>query len=208
MLQTIFELFPELTEEQRTQFEALLPLYADWNSKINVISRKDIDQLYLHHVQHSLAICRFVNERLGGFKSGASVVDVGCGGGFPGIPLAIMYPEVRFLLVDRIGKKVRVAQAVADAIGLKNVETRHAGIEEVKQTFDYAVSRAVMDLPDLLKLVRRCTRKGLICLKGGDLTPELAPAICRGTRVEPISQWFDDEFFQTKSVVYTEFKGK
>ncbi len=197
-----------LTDKQKEQFAALPALYADWNSKINVVSRKDIDQLDLHHVQHSLAIARFVDEKLGGWPAGTTVVDVGCGGGFPGIPLAIMYPDVRFLLVDRIGKKIKVAQAVADAIGLQNVETRHAGIEEVKQTFDYAVSRAVMNLPDLLKLVKRCTRRGLICLKGGDLTDELAPAIAKGTVVEPISQWLDDEFFETKLVVYTPFPKK
>ena len=197
----------ELTEEQKRQFAALPALYADWNAKINVVSRKDIDQLELHHVQHSLAIARFVEDRLGGWKPGTTVVDVGCGGGFPGIPLAIMYPEVKFLLVDRIGKKIKVAQAVADAIGLRNVETRHAGIEEVKETFDYAVSRAVMNLPDLLKLVKRCTRSGLLCLKGGDLTEELAPAIARGTVVEPVSQWQPDPFFETKFVVYTPLSG-
>lgn len=204
----MFSSFPQLSEIQRKQFDALPSLYADWNSKINVVSRKDIDQLNLHHVMHSLAISKFVDERLGGFAPGTTVVDVGCGGGFPGIPLAIMYPDVKFLLVDRIGKKVRVAQAVADAIGLTNVETRHAGIEEVRMTFDYAVSRAVMELPDLLKLVKRCTSRGLICLKGGDLTEEISPAICKGTVVEPISQWFADEFFSTKSVVYTPFNKK
>ncbi len=196
----------DLSKKQKQQFDALPALYTDWNAKINVISRKDIDQLELHHVQHSLAIAHFVEDKLGGWKSGTTVVDVGCGGGFPGIPLAIMYPEVRFLLVDRIGKKVKVAQAVADAIGLQNVETRHAGIEEVKQSFDYAVSRAVMNLPDLLKLVKRCTRSGLICLKGGDLSEELAPSIARGTVVEPISQWLSDAYFETKFVLYTPFK--
>lgn len=202
-IEQFLELFPSISYEQKAQFSALGELYAGWNSKINVISRKDIDQLYLHHVLHSLAVSRFVDEKLGGWTAGTTVVDVGCGGGFPGVPLAIMYPDVKFLLVDRIGKKVRVAQAVADAVGLKNVETRHAGIEEVKLKFDYAVSRAVMELPDLLKLVKRCTTQGLICLKGGDLTAELSPAICRGTKVEPISQWFADEFFETKSVVWT-----
>lgn len=192
-----------LTPEQLRQYEALPALYADWNAKINVVSRKDIDQLQLHHVQHSLAIAHFVDDRLGGWPAGTKVVDVGCGGGFPGIPLAIAYPDVHFLLVDRIGKKVKVAQAVADAIGLKNVETRHAGIEEVHETFDYAVSRAVMALPDLLKLVRRCTTRGLICLKGGDLTDELSPSICRGTSVEPVSQWLGDEYFEGKYVVFT-----
>lgn len=199
--------FPELTAEQIRQYEALQPLYEDWNAKINVISRKDIDSLYEHHVQHSLAVARYVETCLpGGWPAGTRVVDVGCGGGFPGIPLAIRYPECHFLLVDRIGKKVRVAQEVATAIGLTNVEFRHAGIEEVKQEFDYAVSRAVMVLPDLVKLVRRCTRKGLITLKGGDLDEELKPRQCQGTEVVPISSFFDEEFFATKNVLYTPIK--
>ena len=196
----------ELTEQQKQQFAALPALYAEWNARINVVSRKDIDQLELHHVQHSLAIAHFVDDVLGGWPMGTRVVDVGCGGGFPGVPLAIMYPEVQFLLVDRIGKKVKVAQAVADAIGLKNVTTRHAGIEEVKERFDYAVSRAVMNLPDLLKLVKRCTERGLICLKGGDLADELKPAICRGTKLEPVTRWLNDPYFEEKYVVYTPFK--
>ena len=196
----------ELSDEQKRQFAALPALYEDWNAKINVVSRKDIDQLEFHHVVHSLAIARFVDDRLGGWKPGINVVDVGCGGGFPGIPLAIMYSEVNFYLVDRIGKKVKVAQAVADAIGLKNVQTFHAGIEEMKESFDFAVSRAVMNLPDLLKLTKRCTKRGLICLKGGDLAEELAPAICKGTVVEPVNTWIEDEFFAEKYVVYTPFK--
>lgn len=195
--------FPELTDLQKSQFEALQPLYTDWNSKINVISRKDIDQLYEHHVQHSLAIVKYVGEALPKF-AGSEVVDVGCGGGFPGIPLAIMYPDTKFLLVDRIGKKVHVAEEIARAIGLQNVEVRHCGIEEIKdRKFRYAVSRAVMPLPDLMKLVKRCTTHGLITLKGGDLTEELRPAICKGTIVKPISQWFEEEFFETKNVLYT-----
>lgn len=202
-MMNFLQYFPQLTDQQKSQFEALQPLYADWNSKINVISRKDIDQLYEHHVQHSLAIVKYVEESLPKFR-GADVVDVGCGGGFPGIPLAIMYPETRFLLVDRIGKKVHVAEEIAKSIGLENVEVRHCGIEEIKdRKFRYAVSRAVMPLPDLLKLVRRCTTHGLITLKGGDLTEELRPAICKGTVVKPISQWFAEEFFQTKNVLYT-----
>lgn len=199
--------FPELTDEQRTQFAALLPLYTDWNAKINVVSRKDIEHLYEHHVQHSLAISRYVETSLmGGWSAGTRIVDVGCGGGFPGIPLAIRYPECHFLLVDRIGKKVRVAQEVAAAIGLKNVEFRHAGIEEVKEEFDYAVSRAVMVLPDLVKLVRRCTKTGLITLKGGDLEEELKPRQCQGTKIVPISTYFKEEFFETKNVLYTPIK--
>lgn len=198
--------FPELTAKQIEQFEALLSLYTDWNAKINVISRKDIDNLYEHHVQHSLAIAKFVETELGGWQDGTTIVDVGCGGGFPGIPLAIKYPQCKFLLVDRIGKKVRVAQEVANAIGLKNVEFRHAGIEEIKQQFDYSVSRAVMNLPDLLKLVKRVTTTGLICLKGGDLEEEMTPAIAKNTVIKSIPDYFGEEFFETKKVVYTVIK--
>ena len=195
--------FPELTAEQISQYQALQELYTDWNSKINVISRKDIDNLYEHHVQHSLAISKFVEQELGGWKDCTRIVDVGCGGGFPGIPLAIRYPQCNFLLVDRIGKKVKVAQEVANAIGLKNVEFRHAGIEEIKESFDYSVSRAVMNLPDLLKLVRRVSKQGLICLKGGDLAEELTPAIKKDTIIKDINEYFEEEFFETKKVVYT-----
>ena len=196
--------FPELTDVQREQFAALQSLYTDWNAKINVISRKDIEHLYEHHVQHSLAISRYVEtSQKGGWPAGTRIVDVGCGGGFPGIPLAIRYPDCHFLLVDRIGKKVRVAQEVATAIGLQNVEFRHAGIEEIKEEFDYAVSRAVMVLPDLVKLVRRCTKTGLITLKGGDLAEELKPRQCQGTKVVPISTYFEEEFFENKNVLYT-----
>lgn len=199
--------FPELTSEQVSQYEALQALYEEWNACINVISRKDIDQLYEHHVQHSMAIARYVDEhRL--WQGGERIVDVGCGGGFPGIPLAIRYPQCHFLLVDRIGKKVRVAQEVATAIGLTNVEFRHAGIEEVKETYDYAVSRAVMVLPDLVKLVRRCTTTGLITLKGGDLSEELQPRSCQGTKVVPISTYFEEEFFATKNVLYTPLNNR
>lgn len=197
--------FPELTARQIAQYEALQSLYEEWNAKINVISRKDIDNLYEHHVQHSLAIAKFVDERQL-WPTGTSIVDVGCGGGFPGIPLAIKYPECRFLLVDRIGKKVRVAQEVATAIGLENVEFRHAGIEEVKELFDYSVSRAVMVLPDLVKLVRRCTGKALITLKGGDLADELKPRQCQGTLVIPVSNYFAEEFFESKNITCTPIK--
>lgn len=200
--------FPELTEKQISQYAALKELYTDWNAKINVISRKDIENLYEHHVQHSLAISKFVEETLGGWKTDSTIVDVGCGGGFPGIPLAIMYPDCHFLLVDRIGKKVKVAQEIAKSIGLTNVDFRHAGIEEVKDTFDYSVSRAVMNLPDLLKLVKRVTRNGLICLKGGDLEEEMTPAIARNTVIKDIKDYFDEEFFETKKVVYTVIPNK
>lgn len=197
--------FPELTDTQLKQFGALQDLYTDWNAKINVISRKDIDNLYEHHVQHSLAICKYVEGELKGWKAGTTIVDVGCGGGFPGIPLAIMYPECKFLLVDRIGKKVKVAEEVAKAIGLNNVEFRHAGIEEVKEKFDYAVSRAVMALPDLLKLVKKNTTRGLICLKGGDLQEELKPNIAKRSRVTEVSKYFNEEYFVEKYIVYTPF---
>ena len=198
--------FPELSETQISQYAALQQLYTEWNAKINVISRKDIDNLYEHHVQHSLAIAKFVDENLGNWESRTKIVDVGCGGGFPGIPLAIKYPECHFLLVDRIGKKVRVAQEVAHSIGLTNVEFRHAGIEEVKEIFDYSVSRAVMGLPDLLKLVKRVTTKGLICLKGGDLQEEMNPAISRNSLVKEIKDYYSEEFFGTKKVVFTHFQ--
>ena len=200
--------FPELTEKQISQYAALKELYTDWNAKINVISRKDIENLYEHHVQHSLAISKFVEETLGGWKADSTIVDVGCGGGFPGIPLAIMYPDCHFLLVDRIGKKVKVAQEIAKSIGLTNVDFRHAGIEEVKDIFDYSVSRAVMNLPDLLKLVKRVTRNGLICLKGGDLEEEMTPAIAKNTVIKEIKDYFDEEFFETKKVVYTVIPNK
>lgn len=194
--------FPALSDRQREQFGALQALYADWNAKINVISRKDIEELYEHHVQHSLAIAAFVDERLEGWKAGASIVDVGTGGGFPGIPLAIYYPQCHFLLVDRIGKKVRVAQEVASAIGLRNVEFLHAGIEEVKSRYDYVVSRAVTDLPSLVKLVRKNMTRGLICLKGGDLSNELQPFVCRKAEVIEVGRYFQEAFFETKRIVY------
>lgn len=198
-----------MTKEE--QFEALGPLYTEWNAKINVISRKDIDNLYEHHIKHSLAIAEWADALAanGGaqiFAPGNWLVDVGCGGGFPGIPLAIRYPECHFLLVDRIGKKVRVAQEVAQAIGLTNVEFRHASIEEVKETFDYAVSRAVMPLPDLVKLVRRCVKGGLVTLKGGDLTEELRPRQCQGTKVTKVSDFYKEEFFVDKVITFTAFK--
>ncbi len=198
--------FPELTDGQKAQYDALQPLYEEWNARINVVSRKDIDNLYEHHVLHSLAIAKLVDER-GLWPAGTRIVDVGCGGGFPGIPLAIRYPECHFLLVDRIGKKVRVAQEVAQAIGLTNVEFRHAGIEEVKEVFDYSVSRAVMALPDLVKLVRRCTTKALITLKGGDLAEELKPRQCSGTQVIPVATYFAEEFFATKNITFTPIRN-
>lgn len=203
-MEEILKYFPNLSETQRRQFEQLDALYRDWNQKINVISRKDIDNLYLHHVLHSLAIVRFIQ-----FKPGTSVLDLGTGGGFPGIPLAIMFPEVKFRLIDGTGKKVRVAQAVADSIGLKNVEAVHRRGEDEHDKFDFVVSRAVMPLPDLVKLVRKniksksdnAIENGLIVLKGGDLADELKP-FHKIVETEEISQWFQDEWFKEKYVIY------
>lgn len=196
--------FPEITEEQRRQFAALHGLYADWNSKINVISRKDIDNLYEHHVLHSLGIAGVIN-----FRPATSVMDLGTGGGFPGIPLAIFFPEVKFHLLDSIGKKIRVATEVAAAIGLKNVTFRHARAEEEKQQFDFVVSRAVMPLEDLVKVCRKnisATQRnalpnGLICLKGGELEKEAAPFRKKAV-IYNLGDSFEEEFFKTKKIIY------
>jgi len=203
-MEIILKYFPNLTEEQRTQFAALYDLYLDWNSKINVISRKDIENLYEHHVLHSLAIAKVID-----FKPGTSVMDLGTGGGFPAIPLAILFPETTFHLVDSIGKKVRVATEVANAIGLKNVSFRHARGQEEKQMFDFVVSRAVMPLADLIDIIKKNISKkqinalpnGLICLKGGELQHETLP-FKNKTVITSISDFFDEEFFETKKVVY------
>ena len=200
----LLKYFPDLTEEQRKQFAALYELYIDWNSKINVISRKDIENLYEHHVLHSLGIARIIR-----FRAGSSVMDLGTGGGFPGIPLAILFPDTKFHLVDSIGKKVRVATEVANAIGLKNVTFRHARAEEEKQTFDFVVSRAVMPLADLIKIIRKTISpkqqnalpNGLICLKGGELEHEAMP-FKHKTSMHNLNEDFDEKFFQTKKVVY------
>lgn len=196
--------FPELSEKQKTQFAALYDLYTDWNAKINVISRKDIENLYLHHVLHSLGVARMLR-----FKSGSAVMDIGTGGGFPGIPLAILFPEVQFHLVDSIGKKIKVGQAVAEAIGLENVTFRHCRAEEEKQLFDFVVSRAVMPLSDLVKIAKKNIKKeqqnalpnGLICLKGGELQHEILPFKNKATSIN-LSDFFNEEFFKTKKVVY------
>jgi len=196
--------FPELNEQQCQQLEALYDLYTDWNAKINVISRKDIENLYLHHVLHSLGIVKMLR-----FKDGSSVMDVGTGGGFPGIPLAIFFPNVQFHLVDSIGKKIKVGQAVAEAIGLKNITFRHCRVEEEKEKYDFVVSRAVMPLADLVKLVRKNIKKeqhnalpnGLICLKGGELQHEILPFRNQALSLE-LGDYFKEEFFKTKKVVY------
>lgn len=203
-MELILKYFPDLTEEQKRQFAALYDLYTDWNSKINVISRKDIENLYEHHVLHSLGIAKVIR-----FKPGTKVMDLGTGGGFPGIPLAILFPEVQFHLVDSIGKKVRVATEIAGSIGLKNVTTRHARAEEEKQLFDFVVSRAVMPLTDLLKIIRKnispkqqnALPNGLICLKGGELERETMP-VKNKTTMWNLKDFFGEEFFETKKVVY------
>lgn len=202
--EVIFQYFQELTDVQREQFAQLDALYREWNAKINVISRKDIDNLYPHHVLHSLGIAKVIN-----FRPGTKIMDIGTGGGFPGIPLAILFPECQFKLIDSIGKKIKVASAVAQAIGLKNVQIEHRNVMEEKAKYDFVVSRAVMNASDLVKLVRKNISReqrnalpnGLICLKGGDVTEEMAPfANC--SEVWNLSQYFADEFFETKKVTY------
>ena len=200
----ILKYFPDLTEEQKRQFAALYDLYLDWNSKINVISRKDIENLYEHHVLHSLGIAKVIR-----FRPGTQIMDLGTGGGFPGLPLAILFPEVQFHLVDSIGKKVRVASEIANSIGLKNVTIRHARAEEEKGKFDFVVSRAVMPLTDLLKIIRKnisskqqnALPNGLICLKGGELGNETMP-VKNKTTLWDLKEFFEEEFFETKKVVY------
>ena len=194
----------QLTEHQEQQFAALDVLYRDWNSKINVISRKDIDNLYEHHVLHSLAIAKVLP-----FQPHTEILDVGTGGGFPGIPLAILFPECRFTLIDSIGKKIKVAQEVATALGMTNVECIQERAEEEKRKFDFVVSRAVMPLPDLVRLVqknvsnkqRNAVPNGLVVLKGGDLREELRPFQKRAEITE-ISTLFRGEWFDTKRVIY------
>lgn len=200
----LFSYFPDLTFRQKEQFEALGSLYREWNAKINVVSRKDIDNLYLHHVLHSLAIAKRIC-----FKPGSRILDMGTGGGFPGIPLAILFPECRFRLIDGTGKKIRVADEVAHAIALNNVEALHRRGEEEKDMFDFVVSRAVMPLPDLVRLVRKniattqhnALPNGIIVLKGGNLDEELKPFANIAERTN-ISTFFSEAWFEGKQVVY------
>ena len=202
----IFQYFKDINDEQRAQFRALGPLYQEWNAKINVISRKDIDNLYMHHVLHSLGLAKVVN-----FRQGSNILDIGTGGGFPGIPLAILFPNCKFKLIDSIGKKTRVAAAVANAIGLKNVVVEHRNVVEEKNKYDFVVSRAVMNATDLVKLIRKNVSKeqrnalpnGLICLKGGDMTEEVAP-FKNHSEIWDLKSYFDDEFFDTKKVMYVQ----
>ena len=196
--------FTELSAEQQEQLAQLGELYRTWNERINVVSRKDIDNLYLHHVLHSLAIAKYVQ-----FKPGTSVLDFGTGGGFPGIPLAIVFPQCSFKLIDRTAKKIRVTQAVAEAVGLKNVTAKQLSGEEERGSYDFVVSRAVMPLPELMKIVKKNIAReqnnalpnGLICLKGGNLEAETR-TVKKIVDITPVSNWFDDAWFNEKNVVY------
>ena len=203
-MEHILKYFPELTETQRNQMAALETLYPEWNAKINVISRKDIDNLEVNHILHSLGLVKFVK-----FMPGTRVLDFGTGGGLPGIPLAIYYPEVTFHLVDRIGKKLKVAQDITERIGLTNVTFQHGDIKEVKGKFDFVVSRAVMDLGDMVPLVKRfidsedrnAIPNGLLCLKGGDLTGEVQK-YKKQVLIDELSSYFKEDFFKTKKILY------
>lgn len=198
--------FDNLSEEQREQFARLGDIYAEWNAKINVVSRKDMEHIYLHHILHSLAIAKVCR-----FADGAKVLDVGCGGGFPSVPLAIMFPNVEFTACDSIGKKIRVVESVCQAAGIKNIRTINGRVEQLKEQFDYIVSRAVTDMPTFVGWVRGMIRKGksgtlpngILYLKGGDLTEELRASRRQWTR-HYISEFFEEEFFETKQVVYSE----
>lgn len=203
-MEEIQKYFPNITEKQKEQFAALDELYRDWNAKINVISRKDIDNLYTHHVLHSLAIAKSIS-----FRPGTNVLDFGTGGGFPGIPLAIMFPEVNFKMIDGTGKKIKVVNEVATAIGLENVNAVHLRGEEEKGKYDFVVSRAVMPLPDLIKIIKKNFAKeqrnslpnGLLCLKGGNVEEEMKPFKKIAEAVE-ITNWFEDSWFKDKFVIY------
>ena len=200
----IKEYFPEITEKQLEQFELLFPLYQEWNEKINVVSRKDIENLMIHHVLHSLAIAKIVP-----FRPGTEILDVGTGGGFPGIPLAILFPEVKFTLVDSIGKKIKVVQGVSESLGLTNVTALNVRAEDVDQDFEFIISRAVTRITPFYYWVKNkvspnhfhTLRNGLICLKGGDLTEELVE-LGKKHKVFELSSLFKEEFFESKKVVY------
>ncbi|MFG6381120.1 16S rRNA (guanine(527)-N(7))-methyltransferase RsmG [uncultured Muribaculum sp.] len=204
-MQSITKYF-NLNERQKEQFEMLGTLYPEWNEKINVISRKDIDNLYVNHILHSLSIAKFINP-----TDGTRILDMGTGGGFPGIPLAIMFPDCRFHLIDRIGKKINVARNVAESIKLDNVTFQHGDIAECRDKYDFVVSRAVMRLDGLVPLIKKNIDKvqrngypnGLICLKGGDLNDE-TKGIPNPVIIEELSQWFDEPFFETKKLVYVQ----
>jgi len=208
-MELIQKYFPQLSEIQKEQFSQLFELYLDWNSKINVVSRKDIDELYLRHVLHSLGIAKVIQ-----FKDGTTVLDVGTGGGFPGIPLAILYPECNFHLVDSINKKLKVVDALVESLGLSNVKTSHKRAEDINETFDFIVSRAVTYMPSFVGWVKRKVNKksnhelknGILYLKGGDLTEELQD-FPKAT-IYSLSDYFNEDFFETKKVVYLPLKYK
>ena len=203
-MKQILKYFPQLSDEQQRQLTMLDELYHDWNAKINVISRKDIDNLYEHHVLHSMASAKLIQ-----FRPGTRILDFGTGGGFPGIPLAILFPQCQFKLIDGTGKKIRVAQEVSNAIGLKNCQPEHLRGEDEKGRYDFIVSRAVMPLPDLVKIVKKNIAKeqrnalpnGIICLKGGDLQAETQPFRHIVDTTE-LSTWFSEEWFKEKHCIY------
>ncbi|MDD7335059.1 MAG: 16S rRNA (guanine(527)-N(7))-methyltransferase RsmG [Prevotella sp.] len=204
MMEEILKYFTHLTQKQIQQLQMLDGLYHEWNAKINVISRKDIDSLYLHHVLHSLSIAKFIH-----FRPGTNVLDMGTGGGFPGIPLAILFPEANFKMIDRTAKKIRVANEVASAIGLQNVSIVQQSGEEEHGKFDFVVSRSVMSLPDLMRIVKKNIAKdqhnsmpnGVIVLKGGDIQQEIRP-FKHLAEVDDLSQWFSEEWFKEKHLIY------
>ena len=206
MISLIEKYFPEISSEQREQFTALYDLYAEWNAKINVVSRKDFDQLYLRHILHSLAIAQVCQ-----FEAGARVLDVGCGGGFPSVPLAIMFPDVKFVSADSIGKKITVVKGVCEGARIKNIDARNTRVEQIAEKFDYVVSRAVTEMPAFVKWIWTKIEKGqkgtlpngILYLKGGDLTEELAATRMKWTEYN-ISDFFEEDFFETKKVVYTQ----
>ncbi len=208
-MELILKYFPNLTEIQIQQFKALEGLYKDWNSKINVISRKDIDELYLRHVLHSLGIAKVID-----FKANSSILDVGTGGGFPGVPLAILFPECQFHLVDSINKKLKVINAVSEAIELTNIKTTHSRVEAIEETFDFIVSRAVTTMPEFTKWVKGKIAKtqkndlknGILYLKGGDLTEELKQY--KTVKAFLLSDYFEESFFDTKKVIYLPLKHR
>ena len=205
MISLIEKYFPSLSERQKEQYRSLYALYADWNSKINVVSRKDFEQLYLRHVLHSLAIAKVCQ-----FEAGAKVLDVGCGGGFPSVPLAIMFPEVKFISADSIGKKITVVKGVCEGAGITNIDARHTRVEQIPEKFDYVISRAVTEMPQFVKWIwskiergqKGTLPNGILYLKGGDLTEELSATRMKWTEYQ-IADFFEEEFFETKKVVYT-----
>lgn len=205
MIAVIEKYFPTLSKHQKEQLRALYALYADWNAKINVVSRKDFEQLYLRHVLHSLAIAKVCQ-----FEAGARVLDVGCGGGFPSVPLAIMFPDVQFISADSIGKKITVVKGVCEGAGITNIDARHTRVEQIPERFDYVVSRAVTEMPQFVKWIwskidrgqRGTLPNGILYLKGGDLQEELAATRMKWREYQ-IADFFEEEFFETKKVVYT-----